>query len=80
MRLAAATLDRTDRRTLHGLALLPVQPSTIRSVSDDDEALDAWLAALSVDEFEQILSGLANLRSLAGSGRPEHRNRGHMPE
>jgi hypothetical protein len=62
MRLAAANLDRTDRRTLRGLALLPMQPPTIRSILDDDEVMDAWLASLSVDEFEQILSGLADLR------------------
>lgn len=62
MSLAAAIIDRTDRRTLHGLALLPVQPSTITSISDDDEVMDAWLASLSVDELEHILNGLADLR------------------
>jgi hypothetical protein len=62
MSLAAAILDRTDRRTISGLALLPVRPSTITSISDDDEVMDAWLASLSVDELEHILSGLADLR------------------
>src|SRR3954447_23851962 len=61
MSLAAATLIRSDRRALNGLALLPIQPPTVRSISEDDDLLDEWLASLSVDEFEHILNGIAAL-------------------
>jgi hypothetical protein len=62
MSLGAAILDRSDRRAHHGLALLPIRPSTVRSISDDDEIMDEWLASLTVDEFDHILSQLADLR------------------
>jgi hypothetical protein len=62
MSLAAAILDRSDRRAQHGLALLPIQPPTIKSISEDDEIMDEWLASLTVDEFDHILGWLADLR------------------
>jgi hypothetical protein len=61
MSQVSAVLDRVDQLAHATWALQVTTPVAHRSPIDDDDLIDEWLASLSVDEFEHIISYIANL-------------------
>lgn len=61
MSQVSAVLDRVDQMAHTALALQVTTPAAHPSPIDDDDLIDEWLAALSVDEFEAIISCIADL-------------------
>jgi hypothetical protein len=60
MSQVSTVLERVDRMAHTTWALQVTTPVVHRSSMDDD-LLDEWLASLSVDEFEHIISYVADL-------------------
>jgi hypothetical protein len=61
MSQVATVLARVDHMT-HGANALQVSASMTQGwMADDDDQIDTWLASLSVNEFEHIMSVLEDL-------------------